>query len=482
MMKPRKFLNRRTFLRGGLGLGASTVVGVPLLEAMLNESGTALADGSALPMQLVVWFMGNGYRLEQLEPATTGADFELTPELAPLANVEPYLSIVTGLQNWCPHQITHHEGMSAWSGYPIQPFKGMFASNMGGPTIDQVVADRIHLTASTRPAIKSVQLGISKRLSKMDKGTTMFAVSHRGPIEPLAPEFNPQRAFARMFGEYFRAPGERAVRLGVLDSVREDAKRLEARLGSIDRQRLEAHLDGVRQLESKLMTPLPACVVPEMPDERNADVNGEEPIDSVNRAMSDLLVYALSCDITRVASVMFVGGAAETAYAEIGQHVGHHANTHDAEAQDQVHAGVVYAHGKLAYLLERMAATLDPTGVSLLDSGVCLSGSDCSVGLQHRVSRQPFILAGKARDRLRKWHYQSTPLAGDPDDKTRAEGNTSDVLFTVLKAFDPDATSVGLMEPQRLRGTWYGVTNHPATHATGSNTLIPEITGPAFGT
>ncbi len=480
-MNRRKFLSRRTFLRGSLGLGASTVVGLPLLEAMLNQSGTALADGSALPMQLVVWFMGNGYRLEQLEPTQTGEAFTLTPELAPFSAVEPYISIATGLQNWSPHQITHHEGMVGFSGWPIQQLPGAFASNMGGPTIDQVVADFIETSSPVRPAIKSIQVGISKRVSKMDSGTTMFAVSHRGPTESLPPEFNPQSVFTRLFGEYLPKPDDRALRLSVLDSVREDAKKLQARLGSADRQRLEAHLEGVRQLEEKLKTAPPSCTIPGMPTETNADVNGDEPIDAVNKAMSDLLVYAMSCDITRVASVMFIGGAAETSYAEIGQQVGHHYNTHDEFAQAAVHEGVVYGHGKLAYLLERMAATLDPTGVSLLDSGLCLSGSDCSVGLQHRVSRQPYILAGKLRDRLRKYHYQATPFGGDPNDKTVASGSTSDVLYTVLKAFHPDATSIGQMTPQDLQGDWYGTGSPPSQKATGSSTIIPELTGPQFG-
>ncbi|HTJ84919.1 MAG TPA: DUF1552 domain-containing protein, partial [Polyangiaceae bacterium] len=392
-MQSKHSLRRRTLLRGSLGLGAGTVVGLPLLEAMLDRNGTALADGSPLPMQLVMWFMGNGYRIEQLEPAATGADFALTPQLAPFANVEPYVSIATGLQNWCYAQVTHHEGMTAWSGYNMAQLSGLF-SKSGGPTLDQVVADHIEANAPSKPLVKSVQIGISKRTSIMDSGTTMFAVSHRGTNEPLFPEFNPQKVYATLFGEYQPKPDDSALRLSVLDSVKQDAKKLEARLGSADKARLEAHLDGIRQLEDRIKAVPPTCDVPGMPSETNADVNGDEPLDSVNKAMSDLLVYAMKCDITRVASCMFIGGAAETTYTEIAQQVGHHYNTHDPSAQAAVHDGVVYAHGKLAYLLEQMQATVDPMGLSLLDSGLVLAGSDCSVGLTHSVSRQPYILVG----------------------------------------------------------------------------------------
>ena len=52
---------RRTLLRGLLGAG-SVAVGLPLLEAMLDSNGEALADGSPLPLRFGVWFWGNGTR------------------------------------------------------------------------------------------------------------------------------------------------------------------------------------------------------------------------------------------------------------------------------------------------------------------------------------------------------------------------------------------------------------------------------------
>ena len=132
MKTPSRFaLSRRTMLRGSLGIGVASV-GLPLLEIMLNDNGTALAGGAALPKQFITWFMGNGFRLERLEPTQTGADFTLTEELAPFANVESYLKVVTGLQNWCYQQVTHHEGMTGFSGYNMAELSGLF-SKSGGP-------------------------------------------------------------------------------------------------------------------------------------------------------------------------------------------------------------------------------------------------------------------------------------------------------------------------------------------------------------
>ena len=70
-MKP---LHRRNVLRGLLTTGASVSIGLPLLEAMLNENGTALAqDGARLNPLYATWFFGNGTLPGRWNPATTGA-------------------------------------------------------------------------------------------------------------------------------------------------------------------------------------------------------------------------------------------------------------------------------------------------------------------------------------------------------------------------------------------------------------------------
>ncbi|HET6584377.1 MAG TPA: hypothetical protein VFG69_13040, partial [Nannocystaceae bacterium] len=85
MIPLRRFsLPRRTFLRGAIG-GASIACGLPLLDAMLDGHGEALADGSPLPIRFVSFFFGNGVLLDRFEPTTTGANWTPSPELMPLA-------------------------------------------------------------------------------------------------------------------------------------------------------------------------------------------------------------------------------------------------------------------------------------------------------------------------------------------------------------------------------------------------------------
>ena len=57
-------MSRRSALRGALG-GTAVAVALPPLEAMLNATGTAHADGTALPTRLGVFFWGDGVKLDR---------------------------------------------------------------------------------------------------------------------------------------------------------------------------------------------------------------------------------------------------------------------------------------------------------------------------------------------------------------------------------------------------------------------------------
>jgi len=76
---------RRGFLRGAAG----TVIGLPLLEFMLDSHGEALADGTDLPCryflsQSPTALVVSGSTTEALTPTQAGPRWETTPVLQPL--------------------------------------------------------------------------------------------------------------------------------------------------------------------------------------------------------------------------------------------------------------------------------------------------------------------------------------------------------------------------------------------------------------
>jgi Protein of unknown function (DUF1552) len=447
--KTRRSLGRRTLLRGAAG----AMLGLPLLEAMLDTHGEALADGTELPCRLLTYFFGNGfgtganasssqpdaaYMASVLEPTTVGSGYEPKPMLQPFFDrgVESYLSVMTGWDVKTPFVFGHHEGMTAFNGY--DPFdiqidaQSQFYSKAGGPTIDQVVAELV----GNRTPVRSVQVGNSKQLSIMDSGTTMHAMSHRSPDQPLYPEFNPKAVYDFLFGSFNTPVDDNLLRISSLGLVREQIANLRTQLGAADNARLDAHLEGVDQLEKKLSaTPGATCTVPDEPVEDNAQLF-PEPLVSVHEAMVELLAYAFACDVTRVGSYLFFGGAAETIFSDLGQGSVHHSNTHQpaSSAQALVRAAVTYNMDRLAYVLERFAAWPDGVnGESLLDNTIVYASSDCSDGWSHSILRQPVFVGGRGGGALVHpgIHF---PTNGR---------NISDILLTVLQVFAPSATEVG---------------------------------------
>ncbi len=437
-------LSRRRMLRGMVG-GSSVVVGLPILEAMMNANGDALANGDELPLRFMTWYWADGIDIGGWEPDQVGSKWQLSPRLQPLANVKDYVSVISGMQNRSTQLVTHHEGMSGFNGYNFAPAGGGgFNTNAGGPTIDQRIAD----TLEGCTPVRAVHVRVSKRPSTDgDGGTTYIAMSHRetgGGLVAQTPETNPQEVWQQLFGEFVPKPDDSDLRTSILDYVREDAGALRKDLGTIDQQRVDAHLEGIFELEQKILATPPSCELPDVPTETNTDTGGVEPISSANEAMARLIAYAFVCDITRVASFQLKRFVSSTVFDEIDAGEIHHNASHQGAGNAVYQAGVTYQMQKFADLLEIFAETQDLNGETLLDTSIIYATSDCSTGASHSVARQPILVAGRGRGYLTHpgIHYQTQPWNGNNGQPNGAE-NMSDVLLSCLKAFDPDAASVG---------------------------------------
>lgn len=427
-------LNRRDLLKG---IGAA--VALPTLEAMLNSHGTAYADGSSVPKRFATFFFGNGVILNRWRPEITGPNWALSEELAPLANVKDYVNVVSGYRIRIPNLRGHHCGVAGmFSGHPLIPLPpegAPYSSKFGGPSVDQVAADLIG-TGTTFP---SIQMAVSKRLTR-GEGPTLQFISHRGPDAPLPQEFNPAALFLRLFASFQPQdptdPRDR-LRVSVLDTVRDDIRRLHARLGSNDRARLDAHLTSISELRSRILALPPeltsACVLPSPVTEDNRDIGGIEQLQTVSTVMSDLLVLGWACDLTRVASYQFSGSVGGTVYSALGHTEGEHNLTHDTRRQNDIHNVVVFVIARFAYLLERLRASREGAG-NLLDNSCILFSSDVCEGLSHSITDYPVLVAGRAGGYLKYpgIHYRS------PNGE-----NTSDILLTCLRAVGANVDSVG---------------------------------------
>jgi hypothetical protein len=426
-------LGRRSLLRG-LMYGSAVSIALPALDIMLNTNGTALADGAALPKRFGVFFWGNGVRLSQWTPTTTGPGYALTEELAPLVNVKDYVSVVSGMNIKSGNERGHHAGcVGILSGSPMisqDPQGALYASTFSAPSIDQVVASG--LNSGTR--FRSLEVGISRSVTT-GEGTTLRYLSHNGPDNANPPEYSPRALFSRLFGPGFTAPDQTpvidpklALRRSVLDAVRQDVVALQQRLGKTDRERLDQHLSSIRALENQIALieeappPPPACIVPDEP----ADVSGNSQLVAINAAMSQLLALSLACDQTRVFSVLFSGSVGGTSYPEAGVPENHHSLSHEEPGnQEKVHAVTTFIMQRFANLLESLHAVKEGD-ISLLDQSIVLASSDCAEGQPHSINDYPILVAGGGGGSL-----------VHPGIHHRGAGNnTSRVLLALLQAMD----------------------------------------------
>lgn len=442
-MKP---LHRRTVLRGLLTTGATATIGLPLLECMLNGNGTALAQtNEPLSPLYVTWFFGNGTLPGLWKPSNTGAgaEWQLSPQLQPLADHKSYITVVSGLFGKTVVAGVEHPTGSAGA-TTAAPING---NSVRAKSIDQIVAEVI----SEGSPFRSLELGVTPATPNGNQDS-LHTVSHNGPNSRNNPEFDPRQVFSRLFGGFEGGEDDAAalqaaklatVRKSVLDSVLQDGLSLQQRLGAADRDRVEQHLEAVRAIERRIEDMLPdgtgttVCsnlVAPTV----GPDTASEAPPE-VNSAMAELTTLALACDRTRVVSFMFSLPAAHVYYRHLASNMNDdfhdticHGDAGDTSNQPRVDTGVMYAMRCFNEFLTNMVNT--PYGASnLLDQTLVYVTSDTAWGKVHDAAEWPVLLVGKAAGRLR----------GDEHHNFQGE-NLSRALLTAANIMGSPITEIGV--------------------------------------
>lgn len=427
----RPGLDRRTLLRGVLR-GAAVAVALPPLEAMLNLNGDAYADDSALPDRFGLWYWGNGTRPDTWTPLSTGPLWTPNTAMAGLSGLVEYVSVLSGFEiKTATHP--HHSGMTGvLTGQKYEQLgttRDTIVSTCARQTIDQDAADWFEGLSPFR----SIEIGVT-RFRGTDEGTTFQHLSHNGPNNPNPSEYDPVALYRRLFA----APSDPQMNLArqsVLDVVSGQVGRLQQRLGSADKARLEQHLDSIRSLELRLAASAASCEPIEEPT-AFPDIDGYEQIEETNALMADLLAYALACDLTRAFSVQWSTCGSGVVVWQVGATDSLHATCHnESPPQPVVDAAVGFTMDQLAVFLERLKAIPEGDG-NVLDRCSILCTSELSDGHTHSNQEFPLLIAGKGSGRLHGGvHYRSAGLE-----------NTSKAGLTALQGAGVGVTSWGVDE------------------------------------
>jgi hypothetical protein len=411
MIITRKSLSRRTLLRG---LG--TAMALPLLDAMV-PSMTALAATPANPAKrLAFLYVPMGAHRPMWTPP--GNDLsQLSPSLAPLANVRDQVTVVEGLELKNAYPGTHATSNSAF----LSAAKSKWTESSDyylGTTVDQVAAQQ--LGKETR--LPSLELCMDQltEVGQCDNGYACVYqndLSWSSPTTPLPAEAHPRIVFERLFGD----GGSSADRLAelrqdasLLDSMKLDIARLQRKLGPGDRGKVTEYLDSVREVEHRIQKAEAATADSHLPD-LDRPVGVPAKYSDHAKLMIDLQVLAWQADVTRVIVYQLARETSNRAYTELGIGEGHHPLTHNGGNPEMLAkcAKINALHVSLfAYYLEKLKATPDGDG-NLLDHSVLLYGSGMSDADRHDHTNLPIIVAGGKPTRSGRVikYAQPTPLA-----------------------------------------------------------------------
>src|SRR5882757_3876776 len=369
-------ISRRQMLRG---LGAC--IALPLLDCM------ASLPTPSKPKRSVFLYIPNGVNTLTWQIEKAGADYEFT---APLKSLEKHRADITPISGLHHPMVLgkHHNCEKVWLTGANVPGDGDAFRNT--VSADQLIAE-VH-GAATR--FSSLEMAI--------EGTSL-AWSKDGIQIPA--ERNTQQIFNVLFGvekDSKETIRRRLSRRGsILDIVASDAKRVNNKLGSEDRTKLDEYLTAVRQVEERTRRAdewlnVPKPLVPADEAARLQRKLSMAEAGAYYRLFYDLMVMALRTDSTRVITCGIGSEGNASGIPDIGILQTRHGLSHhngDPEQLRRLTATDTFLVEQLSYFLDQLKSCQEESN-TLLDTTQVLWGSGMAYGHSHGNANLPTILAG----------------------------------------------------------------------------------------
>lgn len=449
----KKFrLDRRTVLKGA----GTLAVSLPFLEIMMDSKAYAAESAK----RFITVFTPGGTVLNSWRPSGTETDFKLSPILSPLESMKSKILVLDGLNMKAAQGEQHQCGnVALLTGTSQSDAKNGFAD---GPSIDQVLAGK--LSAGKR--FQSLQMAI-----RWATGTTHGKVhpaniinfENNATFNPIPPQIDPQEIWQSLFGKLSTDgsldPAAQQALLrqkSILDFLDKQYATLSSKLGANDRRTLDQHLTKIREMEKSLEaeakgggTQCKAVTRVDTSDYNpqtglNSDNTGsvvdsstDAAIPKVGKFMMDMLVMALSCDLTGVATLQWTDTEAKHTFPWLNtipsqpliNH--HHFYQHDGgyKPEELTRIYTWYA-SQFAYLIKALSE-VSFGGSTLLDETIVFWGSELQEPPSHSKANMPFVLAGNGGG-LKTGRYMKFP-----------DVSSNNLLLTLLRLCGDDRASFG---------------------------------------
>ena len=333
-------------------------------------------------------------------PAGVNGAWNWSEALAPLVarGLQPNTMVLRGLHNGFPGADPHWQNCAGFlSCEPIE--LGDPGIARCGKTLDQYVADR-HPSS-----MRSLEVGgLYYHVHPLNdhpgySNDYLNRICWQATDKFRSPIPDPARLFQKLFGTQAGSAAQIQYlhdrKKSILDSLHKDATRLSSRLPATYRPVLVSYMETVREVEMGLgtvSTCMPGFGAPTQ-DFVGPNTNYVLRFQLMHR----MIVMAMQCGLTNVATLMYGPGVSESLnFPEtLGGGSGHHAVAHHGGTPasiDRLKQINVVQMGLLGDLLERLRTA------NLLNETLVLYGSDMSDGNVHLTENLPMLLCGGGAD------------------------------------------------------------------------------------
>lgn len=361
-------MNRRSFIQMA---GTSIAAGMLPISQLMATNAMAQGAGNDTK-KFMSLFTPNGAPLgdENLWHPQAGT-VNLVSATTPLEPVKHHCLFLDGIRTYRDGGDAHHQGE-----------KAVLAAN--GPNSIDVLLGDLH---KAQTPFSSLRFGPFSEYrwsttASFKNGTQLTSIDR------------PETLYKQLWGAGEASPLGGNQDLGVLSQINKDLSRLRNKIGNIEKQKLEAHMDSMSQLENRIK----GISLTQKPNIQHISVHGddnrysEEYWFDIVAAFREMAVAALSMGLTRSMNHSLGNLAFRLSVAlEDGTFARDHDRSHQGgEAQSIVKRGWMREVTKMIQLME---STPDGSG-SLLDNTLVFHYSELGSQSHNGHRRMPFILMG----------------------------------------------------------------------------------------
>jgi hypothetical protein len=372
-------LPRRVMLKS-----AGVAMALPFLDAMLPP--LARAAQSEPPMRMFCICNNLSMIPEYFFPADSGRDYTPSPYLELIQEHRQDFTVFSGVS---------HPGVVG--GHPTQPSFLTAAPGPNSPSfrnsisIDQVAAE--HIGSAVRYPV--LALGVNAASSSISFTASGVAIPS---------EDRPSALFAELFLQGSQAEVAEQIRRvdegrSILDTVTRQARRMESRISTRDRERMDQYFTSVRDLEQRFRASREWMLKPKPSVDAKMPKDFESPANYLEKTqlMFDMARLAFETDSTRLVTLLLNSATTPTVSIEgkplkdSYHNLSHHGQSPEKLDQlKQIEGGQMKALGKLMADLK----AVQEANSHMLDRTMVLFGSNMGSASKHTSDNMPILLAG----------------------------------------------------------------------------------------